>query len=115
MLRRCFCGNYLALNPIFRGSSQYDGKCYYTCPGDNSTYCGGQALLDIYNNTEIVPLPVPSVKPAVGKYVSKGCWKEAVGQRALPNGTFAGDTMTPDACGAFCLSKSLRYFGLEYG
>jgi hypothetical protein len=32
-----------------------------------------------------------------------------------PPSTLSGDTMTPNACGAFCQTMGLRYFGSEYG
>jgi hypothetical protein len=100
---------------VFRNGTQFDGKCYYTCAGNDTTYCGGTALLDIYNNTQIVALPLPSVQQSSGNYVSKGCWKEAAVGRALSNGTTSGATMTIDVCAQFCMGRGQKLFGVEYG
>jgi hypothetical protein len=70
--------------------------------------------MDIYNNTKLPQLPTPIVRAAAGKYLSKGCWKEAIGQRALQDATFSSDSMTVDGCAAFCQVKKYPWFGVEY-
>jgi WSC domain len=114
---RCFCGNYLDENPQFGNGTQFENQCYYTCSGNITTYCGGNALVDIYNNTAFPVPPPPSVEPSVGRYYSKGCYKDLVnGQRALTAASFANDSMTPELCGTFCSTGGRKYriFGVEY-
>ncbi|KAK3940061.1 glyoxal oxidase-like protein [Diplogelasinospora grovesii] len=59
------------------------------------------------------PTPTGPSQPAnVGNYVWYGCQTEATNMRALSAFTFAADTMTLEACQAFC--SSYTYFGVEY-
>lgn len=50
--------------------------------------------------------------PTVGAYSLLGCWKEAVGSRALDAKATAALDMTLDKCEEFC--SGYRYFGAEY-
>lgn len=55
----------------------------------------------------------PVVVQSVGNYVTKGCWTEGNGVRALTPGAYAYDTMTVESCAASCAGYT--YFGVEYG
>lgn len=111
----CYCDNYLLNNPVFNNGSWIQGMCYYQCAGNDLEYCGGQARIDVYNNTAMAQLPLPSVQKASGTYGYKGCYVELNGGRALANGSTATDLMTPDYCRKYCLGKGMRFFGVEYG
>ncbi len=54
----------------------------------------------------------PSQPATVGTYKWYGCQTEATGMRALSAATFASDTMTLEACQAYC--SAYTYFGVEY-
>jgi hypothetical protein len=104
-------------DPEYGNGTQFENQCYYTCPGNITTYCGGSALIDIYNNTAFAVPPPPSFEPSVGRYYSKGCYKDLVNNvRALAGAAFANDSMTPDLCAEFCSTGSHRFriFGVEY-
>ncbi|KAF2404432.1 WSC-domain-containing protein [Trichodelitschia bisporula] len=113
---QCFCDNYLLNNPVINTGSVNQGMCYYQCPGNKLNYCGGQARLDIYNNTASAQLPFPSVQPVSGTYTTKGCYKEAAsGYRALSGASLANNNMTVDVCAKYCLGRLFNFFGVEYG
>lgn len=111
----CYCDNYLLNNPVISTGTLNQGMCYWQCSGDKLQYCGGQARIDIYNNTAMNPLPMPSIQRASGTYGYKGCYVELNQARALANGSLAADTMTPDVCRKYCLGKGMKWFGVEYG
>jgi hypothetical protein len=111
----CYCDNYLLNNPVFNEGNLYRGMCYWQCSGNKNQYCGGQARIDIYNNTGVPQLPQPSIQRASGTYGYKGCYIELNQARALANGSIANDNMTPDVCRKYCLGKKFKWFGVEYG
>lgn len=55
----------------------------------------------------------PTVVSNVGKYGYTGCYTEATTGRALSGTSFHSDTMTVEACGAFC-APTYTMFGVEY-
>ncbi|KAK4168541.1 putative copper radical oxidase [Cladorrhinum sp. PSN259] len=122
----CFCGN-----TISNGGAPSTG-CSMTCNGNSSEFCGAGSRLNVYNyqnqyvpttTTSLVvaatttgtagPVPTGPSQPAeVGNYIWYQCRTEATGARALSGSTFAADTMTLEACSAFC--SAYTYFGVEY-
>jgi hypothetical protein len=107
------------------------------CNGNQSEFCGGPSRLDVYDyqlgapvSTSAGPVasttgPVasttgpsgstptgPTQPAAVGNWLWYGCQTEATNMRALSATTFAADTMTLEACAAFC--SGYTYFGVEY-
>ena len=114
--KECYCDNYLLNNPTWKTGTISQQQCYWQCTGDKNTFCGGASTIDIYNNTAIPAVPLPTVMRASGTYGYKGCWTEpGGGGRALNNGSQSLDTMTPQVCQKFCLSRGLKWFGVEYG
>jgi hypothetical protein len=111
----CYCDNYLLNGPVFNMGNLFQGMCYWQCTGDKLEYCGGQARIDIYNNTGMKELPLPSTQKSSGTYGYKGCYTEINQGRALANGSTATDLMTPDYCRKYCLGKGYKWFGVEYG
>lgn len=111
----CYCDNYLLNNPQISQGTVNQGMCYWQCGGDKNSYCGGQARIDIYNNTNIAPLPFPSIQKASGTYGHKGCYTELNQARALGNGSLSNDNMIPDVCRKYCLGRGMKWFGVEYG
>ncbi|KAI9158687.1 WSC domain-containing protein [Paramyrothecium foliicola] len=116
--QECYCGNSL--------SSSSDAvpidDCNMACGGDASQYCGAGNRLELYSTTAAVtisststsatPVPTPVHRDVVGKYNFVGCWKEAVGGRALTGPSTASADMTNEQCATFC--SSFKYFGTEY-
>ncbi|KAG7293052.1 hypothetical protein NEMBOFW57_003098 [Staphylotrichum longicolle] len=124
----CYCGNTIA-----NGGAPATSGCDMLCNGNSTEYCGGGNRLNVYNyqgqyNPTAVstssataaptggnpnPTPAGPSQPAtVGTYKWYGCRTEATGIRALSATTFASDTMTLEACKAFC--SAFTYFGVEY-
>lgn len=80
------------------------------CAGNATESCGGPSRLNIFwSGVTVAP---PGNKPTVGAYNYYGCQTEATGQRALSGATTASNTMTAEACAAFC--SGYTYFGMEY-
>jgi hypothetical protein len=99
--------------------TQFSLGCYFTCTGNVTEYCGGRALIDIYNNLDYVQPPTPSVQPtAIGGYLAKGCYEDNInGVRAVNDVLRLVDpNMTPDLCGQYCSTAGNRYriSGVEY-
>jgi hypothetical protein len=99
--------------------TQFSLGCYFTCTGNVTEYCGGRALIDIYNNLDYVQPPTPSVQPtASGGYLAKGCYEDNInGVRAVNDVLRLVDpNMTPDLCGQYCSTAGNRYriSGVEY-
>lgn len=61
---------------------------------------------------------VPYSAPTINGYRYYGCMTEALATastRSFNLATLVNDSMTPTMCSAFCASKGLPIFGLEYG
>jgi hypothetical protein len=101
-------------NPVINSGTLNQGMCYYQCSGNNLEYCGGQARIDLFSNTAVTQLPLPSYQSTSGKYVHKGCYVDTSG-RTLRNASLTGNNMTPDVCAKFCLGKMFKWAGVEYG
>lgn len=130
----CFCGNAIANGGAYAGEG-----CNMLCNGNASEYCGGPNRLNVYNFHNQAWIPHPSATYTTSSAVSTatatvsgpvptgtgpvqpeivdgwyfyGCQSEATGIRALSKKTFAADTMTLEACAAFC--TGYKYWGTEY-
>ncbi|KAB5511496.1 WSC domain-containing protein [Coniochaeta sp. 2T2.1] len=108
-----------------------DLNCNYPCSGDLNQVCGGNGVgageggsyISLFRDSlaedgGTTPDPPtdpsgPYVNPGVDGYSSIGCYTEATGQRALPNGV-AVTTRTVASCIRACASK-WSLVGLEYG
>jgi len=117
---QCFCD--LTVNPtgqLAGGINTFSG-CGATCPGNKKEFCGGSAMMNVYNNTDpkmkvtnntansVLQLTVPVAK-FNKNYI--GCYSDN-GPRTL-NGTntYSPNNMTVDNCAAFC---NTPYYGVEY-
>lgn len=94
--RECYCGNTLNAGSVLANPAD----CSFACPGDSSQSCGAGSRLSLY-------------KRSTPAFTSKGCYTEAIGQRALSDAAFYSDSITVSRCAAFCASYT--FFGLEYG
>ncbi|KAH8155190.1 uncharacterized protein LAJ45_00199 [Morchella importuna] len=103
----CYCGSALQ-----NGSKLNQTNCAMACSGDASLICGGPSRLSVYNYTLFVP---PIIVPAVGTFISQGCYSEATTGRALSGYSFTNTTgMTVELCVGVCKDRSFKYAGLEY-
>ncbi|KAK2065617.1 WSC domain-containing protein [Colletotrichum caudatum] len=104
----CYCGDFLAAS----SSEAPLAECAMTCSGNQYEYCGAGNRLTLYQTDKQIGEPA---QPATaGAYKFLGCRTEpAQGGRALDAKVTASDTMTNEACAAFC--DDYDYFGTEYG
>ena len=77
-----------------------------TNPGTTAATTSGTA------STSTLVATGPAQPPTVDNFNWYGCRTEGTGSRALAGATFASDTMTLQACRAFC--SAYTYFGVEY-
>ncbi|OLN86890.1 putative fungistatic metabolite [Colletotrichum chlorophyti] len=119
----CWCGNTLAAGSVPADAAE----CSMPCSDNSTEYCGGPSRLNLYKLDGELPQPsttsaatsaapsatAPPVNERVGDWLFQGCYTEGEGVRALSVRTFANDSMTLEACGAFC--EGTKYFGTEYG
>ncbi|PWW75224.1 WSC-domain-containing protein [Tuber magnatum] len=106
----CYCGSVLENGSTIGGST----SCNMPCGGAPSSICGGPGALSVYNNTALVAPKQPAVVPAVGNYISQGCYTEGVNERALAGSGTANSNMTVQSCVSFCQSGGYKYAGIEY-
>ncbi|KAM7198104.1 putative fungistatic metabolite [Naviculisporaceae sp. PSN 640] len=113
----CFCGNTIH-------STSYNvslSECNMPCSGNQYQYCGAGNRLELYENLDFTSSPPPpSSGPSHPTSLSVGdgwnfynCMTEGSAGRALSAKSYAsGDSMTLEACAAFC--AGYEYFGTEY-
>ncbi|KAK4124797.1 WSC-domain-containing protein, partial [Parathielavia appendiculata] len=102
--RECYCGNTIA-----EGSVQASlADCSFACPGDATQNCGAGNRLDLFTRTTD-PAPLTELG-----YLSRGCYAEPAGGRALTSQATRADDMTVEACATFCGNAGYALFGLEY-
>jgi len=119
---QCFCGN--AQNQLLQDPLTCASKNYYVCSGNLFKYCGGQQLMQIWNDTtysgpSLKGLPVagqsrlPLLDGSTATY--QGCFVEGVGAKALPGAKYSNSTgMSLENCAAFCQKGQYTLFGTEY-
>ncbi|KIX98048.1 uncharacterized protein Z520_06127 [Fonsecaea multimorphosa CBS 102226] len=119
---QCYCASELT-QPL-QSALNCSQQDYMICSGNEFEYCGGQSLMQIWNDTTysgpaIKPTPVAGSTvmsvPGGGNATYQGCFVEAVGGRALSGTSFSNSTgMTLELCAAFCSMTSSAFFGTEY-
>lgn len=120
---QCYCAGSLT-QPI-QSPLNCSQQNYMTCPGNNFEYCGGQQLMQIWNDTSYTgnpPKPPPVANQTTmnvpnngGSATYQGCFKEGVGGRALSGTSFSNLTgMTLEMCATFCSATQSAFFGTEY-
>ncbi|KAK4969922.1 hypothetical protein LTR66_011603 [Elasticomyces elasticus] len=78
----------------------------------STTVSSSPASTTVSSSSASVTPRGPSVLPSVGSFVSIGCYNESAAGRTINAKTFANDSMTVEACGAFC--AGFTYMGVEY-
>ncbi|KAM7209387.1 WSC domain containing protein [Naviculisporaceae sp. PSN 640] len=106
--RECYCG--LTFDSVALKANEQD--CTYPCAANPAQQCGAGMRLSVFKN-RVVPSG-PSHVPRAGNYAWMGCYSEATNGRALTGGSFASDTMTVEACAAFCAGRGSQFMGVEY-
>ncbi|KAH7324125.1 peptidase S8/S53 domain-containing protein [Stachybotrys elegans] len=106
----CFWGN-----KISESSARANGQCDMPCGGSPFDVCGGGNLINIYEDSSLVPSPL--TVPAVGSFGNVGCYEDSTASRVLvvdeeSDFTFSG--MTVDKCVKLAKDNGLRYAGVEY-
>ncbi|KAK4501816.1 hypothetical protein PRZ48_007625 [Zasmidium cellare] len=113
---QCWCGNTIAGNNFITDATTNpsDAICNTRCTAAGDQQCGGPNAISLYNNTAYQP---PSIKSAVGKYVTKGCLTDpnSGNGRALQGAAMTNETLSADSCVKFCLGNRFHYSGMEYG
>jgi hypothetical protein len=87
-----------------------------TSTGSSSVISSTDTISTLSSTTASSAAPTqtgPAIKYTIDNWVYQGCWTESTTGRALPSTTFANDSMTLEACAAFCRGFSM--FGVEYG
>ncbi|OAG35369.1 hypothetical protein AYO21_10440 [Fonsecaea monophora] len=119
---QCYCAS--SLTQPLQSPLNCSQQNYMVCTGNQFEYCGGQSLMQIWNDTTysgpaIKPVPVPGSTvmsvPGGGNATYQGCYMEGVGGRALTGSSFSNSTgMTLELCAAFCSKTNSAFFGTEY-
>ncbi|KAL7941527.1 hypothetical protein V8C42DRAFT_360761 [Trichoderma barbatum] len=89
-----------------------DSMCSAACAGDRSVTCGGDLVMNLYENSEVVP-PTPTGEPAYGDWSLQGCWSDSDSPRALEHSFTDGEGMSIRACSL--KAAGYKYFGVEAG
>ncbi|KAJ9612295.1 hypothetical protein H2200_003892 [Cladophialophora chaetospira] len=120
---QCFAGNVLNSSSAPIPSS----SCNMGCVGDTTQNCGGSNALNLYNNTQWIkptnPNPVNVPNQPGTQYSYMGCYTEGTsGAYALGSTSSGGSAATPptntltvEACAAYCFSKGYNWMGVENG
>ncbi|KAK4945184.1 hypothetical protein LTR10_015610 [Elasticomyces elasticus] len=118
----CYCGS--AINQPIQNQTVCTQQDYMVCSGDLFEFCGGAQLMQIwsynsYTGPSIKGVPVAgstTLTVANGTIATyQGCYKEAVGGRALTGKTYTNSTnMTIESCAAFCAKGGYDLFGVEF-
>jgi hypothetical protein len=99
----CNCGNKNL------GVLQPPSSCSRACPGNDKQICGDAYSYSIYNAT------VGNATAVVGKGSAwTGCFREAVGYRALSGYTFSSNAMTSALCRKACALREYALAGTQY-
>ncbi|KAL9074517.1 MAG: hypothetical protein Q9157_004376 [Trypethelium eluteriae] len=108
----CYCGDALLNGGAYLPAS--DTSCDLRCNGNDVEVCGGTGRLSVYSNTAYV---APHIVNNVGKYVTKGCLTDPNNGkgRALAGNRTVSSGLTVESCVKFCLGRSYKYAGVEYG
>jgi hypothetical protein len=104
----CNCGN------INKGVVQPPSSCQTNCPGTGAAgqFCGGTYASSIYNTTTANSTSTVVVSGKGSGWT--GCYKEAVGTRALSAYTYSLNAMTTTLCKKACNLRGYSVAGLEY-
>lgn len=119
---QCYCASVMS-QPLQDPSicAQQD---YMVCSGNLFEFCGGQGLMQIWNDTSYSGPPIKGIPvagtttmslPAGANATYQGCFVEGVGARALGGSSYSNSTgMTLESCAAFCTTGNYGLFGTEY-
>lgn len=107
--KECYCGNFTAPSSAITD----DSLCSIACGGDATEICGGEFALSLLWNG--VPPPDPVTVPAVGNWVSLGCYSDNVDGRALTAGPMVLDAPnTIEVCTQKCFDSGFPFSGTEF-
>ncbi|KIM21516.1 hypothetical protein M408DRAFT_102761 [Serendipita vermifera MAFF 305830] len=107
--RECFCADTIVTGSGNAGTPATDG-CTMSCVGNAAETCGGSDRINIYAHTP----SGPTQKVTVGDWSLKGCYSDAVSNRALPVHWVINWAMTAEVCTFQCFSRGYKFAGLEY-
>lgn len=101
----CYCGNTIDTSSVPATTSD----CSFACPGNAQEKCGAGNRLNLYKNLQYSA----AGNPTIPGYIYQACYSDSTGSRTLSDSSTSSDTMTVEACAAFC--NGATYFGVEYG
>ncbi|KAK4445270.1 putative fungistatic metabolite [Podospora aff. communis PSN243] len=108
----CYCADSLSQGSF----PTFATDCSVDCPGQVGEKCGGGNRLSLYGSSATPPAVTynPYPPPAVSTIQAVACYEEPVGGRALSGDMTSSNSMTPEACGSYCLNRGFKKFGLEF-
>ncbi|KJA18927.1 copper radical oxidase [Hypholoma sublateritium FD-334 SS-4] len=107
---QCFCGN----DTLASATAAPASSCNEPCAGNAAEPCGAGNFLNLFWSG-VTPPPPPAVVPAVGPWVSLGCFTDGVnGLRSLPNGVATTGAVTIESCTAACFAAGFPIAGAEF-
>lgn len=109
--RECYCANALSNGASFRGHADCPPSSRMICRGNQTEWCGGSRLLDVWRATS---LAAASTQPEQSIAAPRGCYIETH-PRLLSENAYANATVTVDQCIAHCRAHGWPSAGLEYG
>lgn len=106
----CYCGDKIATG----GDQKPAADCSASCGGNAAEPCGAGNRLTLYKTDKITG---PSETPAVGNWLSMGCYSEGNGGRTLTYGLpgVPGAQMTIAKCTSGCEAAGYPLAGAEFG
>jgi hypothetical protein len=112
---QCFCDNFVRNQGAVSGNS----NCAMKCSGNDAQICGGPGLLSMYSTSapRLAAVPVIKKTELPGSWSWKGCYSDAVGNRAFgPNGveTESLTLNSAEYCLNYCASLGYDAAGTEY-
>ncbi|EXJ86553.1 hypothetical protein A1O3_03506 [Capronia epimyces CBS 606.96] len=119
---QCYCAS--AMSQVLQDPVTCATQSYMICSGNSFEFCGGQGLMQIWNDTtysgpSIKGVPVAGKTnlplPSGGNATYQGCFMEGVGARALTGTSYSNsNNMSLETCAAFCQQGNYALFGTEY-
>ncbi|KAH9896068.1 hypothetical protein C8Q73DRAFT_463729 [Cubamyces lactineus] len=107
--QECWCGNEIANG----GTNATESDCNFACTGDASEICGAGNRLSVYWNG-VLPPPPPITVPAVGDWISLGCFNDSVNARVLSVGVNVDGPFTVESCTTACFNNNFPLAGMEF-
>jgi hypothetical protein len=97
----CWCGS--TINPSL---ALANSTCTESCPGNNAQTCGGSYLLNVAQNMNVLPAPLPT------GWSSLGCFSDSY-TRTIQTQLWSASNNTNTACLTACTKAGYSFAGTE--